>query len=97
MSGVYIPGMEMPEDKVVCLLVCPDGRVTVKTLSGFGEDYKAIPVPDHGRLIDADTLSLFKETRTDTRTGRYEELVSMAAVRNVKTIIPADPAEEGEG
>lgn len=58
--GVYIKGMEMPKEKKITLTLFPDGRVYAnhgERLWGNGKDcipWKAVPVPPHGRLIDAD-------------------------------------------
>lgn len=68
MSGIYIPGMEMPTEGFVEILIRDDGTVlqTGQSYRADGADYytpyigekpviyKAIPVPDHGRLIDID-------------------------------------------
>ena len=52
MSGVYIKGMEMPSCGLT-VTIYPDGRVV--QFIGYGEKKQlgtAIPVPDHGRLIE---------------------------------------------
>ena len=68
--GVYIEGMEMPKDGFVEIIIKADGTVqqTGQTLRLAGDYfytayvgerppmYKAVPVPPHGRLIDADAL-----------------------------------------
>lgn len=66
MSGIYIPGMEMPER---CDARCPfygfksiyDCSITKKAynwgLTTRPSDCPLIPVSDHGRLIDADALT----------------------------------------
>ena len=52
--GIYIKGMEMPKDYGRCMVIFPDGRVTTE----FGSQIiaKAVYVPPHGRLIDADAM-----------------------------------------
>ena len=56
MSGIYIPGFFIPDDvNYVLLSVHKDGTVVTDFRGGW-EEYVAIPVPDHGRLIDADAL-----------------------------------------
>ena len=55
MNGIYITGISMPEDgwhKVIKIF--RDG--TVVSYYDSPELGKAIPVPDHGRLIDADAF-----------------------------------------
>ena len=60
MSGLYIPNMNYPKvGEVIC--VFPNGKVQkriveLSTLYEVVETSEAIPVPDHGRLIDADEL-----------------------------------------
>ena len=61
MSGVYISGMEMPKDYSVIVKIFPDGRVgAIPYVQWFKVDLipgtQAVPVPPHGRLIDADAL-----------------------------------------
>lgn len=56
--GVYIPGMVLPTDNYgrMTLTIYPNGSV-VEYLGDIGRDFgTAIPVPDHGRLIDADAF-----------------------------------------
>lgn len=102
MSGVYIQGMKMPENCYQCPFGADvdigvgvaHGCNLIKDFAQFANerhsDCPLIPVPDHGDLIDVDILSKYKQVCTDTKTGMYEEVVSMAAVRNVKRIIRAD-------
>lgn len=52
--SVLISGMEMPIKKNgAVLIIYPDGRCAFED----GSEYKAVPVPPHGRLIDADALT----------------------------------------
>lgn len=79
--GLYIKGMEMPKEgchHMICIYA--DG-----TVSTGGRVYKAVPVPPHGRLIDADAL-----TFEDDYYGWRDKKVVNAA----PTIIPA--SEDGE-
>lgn len=53
MAGIYIPDMEMPNKKNgAVLIIYPDGKCVFED----GKTYQAVPVPPHGRLIDADAL-----------------------------------------
>lgn len=98
MSGIYIPGMEMPTSCHECVAgyggccyvapadadgICPD--------HGRADFCPLVPVPDHGRLIDADKLDYSK---TDLL-GNH--IVYMVDIEDAPTIIPADPDKEGEG
>lgn len=55
--SVLIKGMEMPTDKMKNIVFLSDGQVF--QFSGYGNPKPlgtAVPVPPHGRLIDADAL-----------------------------------------
>ena len=60
MAGVYIPGLPMPEFiKRAEIGLDADGNgmfFIYQTDSGVPDIYPVIPVPNHGRLIDADAL-----------------------------------------
>ena len=56
--GFYID-MEMPTAPVL-FCIHPDGKVFAD-LEGGWREYKAIPVPKHGRLIEAFALWLAQE------------------------------------
>ena len=106
--GVYIKGMEMPTSCEECqtLLGCcdelEDGTVWCRLAHGYIGDERTVcslvPVPPHGRLIDADALkeNCMKED------GFLAELL-FRKVSNAPTIIPANgkdtnipTREEGE-
>ncbi len=53
--SILIKNMEMPTDDSIRIILYPDGRV-VKSNAVEYEEFEAIPVPPHGRLIDADEL-----------------------------------------
>ena len=56
--GVYIKGMEMPTDRPQLLWVYPNGKaMTVQDDVDPWKELQAVPVPPHGRLIDADALT----------------------------------------
>jgi hypothetical protein len=92
--GVYIKGMEMPTSCLSCPLQggTADCRLTQKTynwgLSERPSDCPLVPVPPHGRLIDADALC--KEGRGNCYGCPYDVCI----IANAPTIIEA---EEGEG
>lgn len=93
--GLYIKDMEMPkEGSWVTLRVFPDGQCILYSWCGndfdFMEHLTAVPVPPHGRMIDADEF-LKRAIGTKCFWGDYvlmlEELVGEST-----TIIP--PKEE---
>lgn len=85
--SVLIKGMEMPKDgchHMICIYA--DG-----TVSTGGRVYMAVPIPPHGRLIDADELGLidFEIVMCD---GNYKKGLGMLAkkIEDAPTVIPAD-------
>lgn len=121
MSGIYITGMEMPKDGFLTITVTSDGRVVGNSKKESGkfeyldnEDIaKAVPVPDHGRLIDADVLTGQMERNlwaiedkaekelgfdeTLRRGMQYGHAVCVDAVNAAPTIIPADVTDMNVG
>ena len=96
--GVYIKGMEMPKSCLSCPLQggTADCRLTQKTynwcLPERPSDCPLVPVPKHGRMIDADAL-LFGCERIEGKYATREYAFSQSAIEKAPTIIPA---EEGE-
>lgn len=92
MSGIYINGMEMPKKGCIKMLVllC-DGKV-IETTPGCQpqpeeQNYKAVPVPPHGRTIDADRLKdVFH--RNVASGDAFDQLIDIAP-----TIIPAEESD----
>ena len=106
--GVYIKGMEMPTSCGCCpigdALCCPlmpgvpalweEYDVALRT-NRRHENCPLVPVPPHGRLIDADALEYHADNVRDPM-GRTEKTVMWKKIEAAPTIIPADPAEEGK-
>ena len=95
MSGIYIKGMDMPKSCYVCpfnvFKIClintlQEGKYSVT------HSCPLVPVPDHGRLIDADALIAdIQPTDEDANTGADLVLnVFLAVLKAEPTIIPAD-------
>lgn len=64
--SIYVRGIEMPinaEGCEVIIRIQPNGEVL--NLHGFHLDAHAVPVPDHGRLIDADAYRAEMKKRQD--------------------------------
>ena len=92
MSGIYISGMEMPTDHPLWIIIHSDGTVEANEVSqsrpvGWQTlRNAAVPVPDHGRLIDADVLA-----------AEHKEVCSRSMKFNLDlapTIIPASGGKE---
>ena len=53
--SILIKGMEMPKDEeMLCINIYPDGKVCINLDLECKRIANAVPVPPHGRLIDAD-------------------------------------------
>jgi len=98
MSGIYIPGMEMPASCGFCPFENHTDDGYECRINGCLTEYQKrpdgcplVPVPDHGRLIDADAV----RTQIDKdRPGRaYKDAWTLTVIDHAPTIIPA---EEGE-
>lgn len=97
MSGIYIPGMEMPKSCWDCGALheedyCYAGNMSIDR--GHSKDRSKycplVEVPDHGRLIDADTL---KEKYPHDEDWNYPVNTNsfvVETINNAPTIIPAD-------
>lgn len=101
--SILIKGIEMPTDHSLWIVVNKDGTVEYNY---FGEwkttGEKAVSVPSHGRLIDADALIKGVEADAiweDKTKEEYDEgiragaRVMMQSIRNALTIIPAEECE----
>ena len=83
--AIYIEGMEMPPGGRI-LIVFPSGRVlevSADATQDIFRETQAVPVPSHGRLIDADALD---SSETDYLGNHLVYLVDIDAA---PTIIPA--------
>lgn len=97
MSGIYIPGIEIPDDCLHC--PCADLEyMDCNLMPGSGIGYKKkldncplVPVPEHGRLID-ESMILWC---VDWYAGRRRYYATPKTIEHLPTIIPAD--KEGEG
>ena len=91
MSGVYIPNINLPErcDN------CPHPTCRLWQSVNRGERHEKcpiVPVPDHGRLVDADALEKLSLPRTEMIDGEIVQnrYVSLETIRQMPTIIQAD-------
>lgn len=96
MSGLYIPGMEMPED----CDSCANTKCSLWLGIEKGQRHENCPlvaVPDHGRLIDADVIEtgvgiLLKEYFLAGEEEDFKRAL-VDLVFNAPTVIPADEDE----
>lgn len=101
MTGIYIKGMEMPTEQYgkMVITLYPNGHVA-EYIGDIGRVWEAVPVPAHGRLIDADALMGVIRAHDYPLTAHFNStdngmftLGIQQAVDEAPTIIPA---EEGE-
>lgn len=88
--------MEMPKNEPLLVKINPDGPVSTTAKNGYRK-YKAIPVPNHGRLIDADALIDEMANMIPWAIESPEEIAMVdglsegyEAVKAAPAIIPAD-------
>ncbi len=115
MSGIYIPGMEMPTSCYACMFFAQTdywnkedeadilsrckrtGEKTWESVNGYLPNCPLVPVPDHGRLIDADAAAKQGWTISRTYSASPTEMVYEVKTMTdevLPTIIQADQAEE---
>lgn len=102
MSGIYIPGMEMPKDCNHCRFAVDGwcyayGKPNIDALENDGRTNfcPLFPVPDHGRLIDADVKEKdgwYLERHVRKADGYWIEIMPL---KDAPTVIPADPDKDG--
>ena len=93
--GVYIKGMEMPKNKAVAVVIHPDGTAyTAKMSAGVCTEYladrTAVPVPPHGRLVDADRLLSEQMKRKYYHLPNGDTAIPIIDVEHAPTIIEAE-------
>lgn len=108
--SILITGMAMPKGRPVCIVIDAAGQARRYDLNHdrYADDklFEAIPVPPHGRLIDADALKqkIFSEPivedADDPRFNLYAKVQVAGAINKIieavddaPTIIPAEEVE----
>ena len=97
MSGIYIPGLNLPPKGKIKMLVLFDDGIVLDDYDGQNQ-WQAIEVPPHGRLVDADALhysrvAIWHHDETVPMggyVGGMNAVVMSAEIHNAPTIIPAD-------
>lgn len=96
--NILIKGMEMPKNEPLLVKINPDSSVSTTAKNGY-KKYEAVPVPPHGRLIDADALKDMYPIESPFG------FILHSLISDAPTVIPAEPynnlskpckAEEGE-
>ena len=93
MSGVYIKDMEMPKNCRECRLMTADYGCVIVGAVGYAltegrrcKDCPLVPVPPHGRLIDADVLKVYMLNEH----YNYREVVSYSDIVVAPTVIEGE-------
>lgn len=106
--GIYLPNMEMPENCICCDLSHEDGWCPAKQTYTDSYTFKTcplIPVPPHGRCIDANSKTFPTPHRNPSNEYMKGWNACLRSVQQQPTVIPADvpdnnvgniPTEEGE-
>ena len=104
-TGIYIEGVEMPKNhNHVTITIWSNGAANYG-LHDRGEslvDFRSVevvPIPPHGRLIDADNIGMTNfEIILCQKGNPFKNALEMLLekIENAPTVIPADTAEEGE-
>lgn len=94
--GIYIPGMEIPKEGYLIVRIYANGEVYEPTNCAYilNKVATAVPIPPHGRLIDADAFEKKNAYfwNRDFINPKYSE--TLADLVNVApTIIPAEEDE----
>lgn len=100
MSGVYIPGIKLPKNEpgdfqVIVMYVGADGKLRAECEG----THEVVPVPPHGRLIDADALLesdaeyTIPNYNSDGYVADAEGAYTCVQIENAPTVIPADKEE----
>ena len=95
--SILIKGMDIPTSPVL-FCIHPDGKVFAD-LEGGWREYKAVPVPPHGRLGDLDALvkRLESEKAAAKQIDNYDYWYALSVAVDFALAAPTIiPAEEGE-
>lgn len=90
--GIYIEGVEIPAEGMLCIGIFPDGRVVGQCYCTI-KQAKAVPVPAHGRLIDGDALERLGFHTAVAYTGIMPYEYIAMSISHAPTIIPASEEE----
>lgn len=89
--NIYISGLEFPKVPTVIILL-PDGKVEIPSQARIE---KAMPVSEHGRLIDADAFVRFIKSAIERQSYGELKLKKGLTVKDVLDAVIADL--EGSG
>ena len=95
--SILIKGMEMPKNCDDCRfdIDCPydESQDGYKMMGGRPRKCPLVPVPPHGRLIEAEPIMKFITDGLNSGEFGYDQIKVLTEIQYAPTIIPA---EEGE-
>jgi hypothetical protein len=92
--SILIRGMEMPKRQILAV-INPNGLVEVLDGNTLIAEFEAVPVPPHGRLIDADALMELYADTDDLQLANMK--VPIAVIRqNIMDMPTIIQEEEGK-
>ena len=100
MSDILIRGMEMPKgNDAVTIIIFPNGKVSLAHDRRFAEYAEAVPVPPHGRLVDARyirdaIIQKWMDKAGDSHMYKCGMEDAYEVIRNAPTVIPASEVKE---
>ena len=95
MADILIKNMEMPKqmESPITITIFKNGSVWMNDVT-FGKgklpNAKAVALPEHGRLIDADEL---KQKKKHSSKEFFENVISVYDIDHAKTIVEASADE----
>lgn len=99
--SILIKGVEMPTDgELLCINIHPDGKVCINLDLECEKVGEAVPVPPHGRLIDADAL--YREIKAECNPygkpniGYDDGLKVLGIIGSTPPVIPAEPPKDDD-
>lgn len=94
MADILIRGMEMPKgNDAVTIIIFPNGKVSLAHDRRFAEYAEAVPVPQHGRLVDARyirdaIIQKWMDKAGDSHMYKCGMEDAYEVIRNAPTVIP---------
>ena len=88
MADILIKGIQFPKFSPHVIEVYPDGTAIAQGKGIYG---KAVPVPPHGRLIDADAVLAKENQHIEYLTDEW--YVEVKTIENAPTIVEASEVE----
>lgn len=98
--GILIKDMQMPKgNDAITIIIFPNGKVSLAHDRWFAEYAEAVPVPAHGRLVDARyirdaIIQKWMDKAGDSHMYKCGMEDAYEVIRNAPTIIPAEPLNE---